>query len=111
MHAVQALHDRLLHVLDAVRRRYDPFLEVSNSSLTPLDDFAGLELVRQWREDVWTHANELIAAKTPSERAEVVSEIEQNAASWATMISGSGLAVPGYRAQRDAYCAAHNPDA
>ena len=36
----------------------------TNSSLTPLDDFAGLELVKQWREDVWTHANQLIAAKT-----------------------------------------------
>jgi hypothetical protein len=98
-------------VVDAVRRRYDPSLSITNSDATTLDDYAGLQLVKQWREDVWTHANQLIAAKTPAERAQVTAEIEQNAQNWATAISTAGLSDPGYRAYRDAYCATHNPDA
>jgi hypothetical protein len=98
-------------VVDEIRRRYDPILDATNSSLTPLDDFAGLELVKQWREDVWTHANQLIAAKTPAERAEVTTQIEQNAENSAVEIGSAGVGFPGYRAQRDAYCATHNPDA
>jgi hypothetical protein len=39
----------------------------------------------------------------------VTRDIEQNAATTATEIAT--LQVPGYRAQRNAYCAAHNPDA
>ena len=98
-------------VVDEIQRRYDPILAETNSSLTPLDDFAGLELVKQWREDVWTHANQLIAAKTPAERAEVTAQIEQNAENWAVQISSAGFGFPDYRAYRDGYCASHNPDA
>jgi Family of unknown function (DUF5995) len=98
-------------VVDEIRRDYDPILDVTNSSLTPLDDFAGLQLVKQWREDVWTHANQLIAAKTPAERATVTTQIEQNAEQWAQEISTAGAGFPGYRSYRDSYCATNNPNA
>jgi hypothetical protein len=98
-------------VVSEVQRRYDPSVGLTNPNATTLDDYAGLQLVKQWREDVWTHANQLIAAKTPAERAQVTNQIEQNAQNWAVEITTAGAGVPGYRAQRDAYCAAHNPDA
>ena len=105
----EILADAYDEVTSEVKRRYDPLLDVTNSPLTPLDDAAGLELVKGWREDVWTNANRLLAARTPSERAEVVEDIEANAANEARVIAA--VPQPGYRPQRDSYCAAHNPDA
>lgn len=96
-------------VVSEVKRRYDPLVELTNSPLTPLDDAAGLQLTKQWREDVWTNAERLLAAGSAAERAEVAREIEDNAAFWAQGIATAQS--PGYRPQRDAYCAANNPDA
>jgi hypothetical protein len=62
-------------------------------------------MVKGWREGVWRNAERLINASSPQERAEIESSIELNAASWARGMAA--LQVPGYRAQRDAYCVAH----
>jgi hypothetical protein len=96
-------------VVDTVRRRYDAAMKVTNSDGVPLDDRAGMALVKRWRDDVWRNANRLIRARSPAERRSVTRQIEQNAASTATEIAT--LQVPGYRAQREAWCATHNPDA
>lgn len=92
-------------VVDAVRKRYDAVLELTNTSWSPVDDIAGLELVREWREVVWRNAEALLRARTPAERAAVTASIQENAAIWAHLIAAP--AVPGYRATRDAYCAKH----
>jgi hypothetical protein len=105
-------HDRMNAVLNRayervvreVRRRYDPVLETTNSSAHPVDDVFGLELVRSWREGVWRNAERLVSARTSAQRAQVEQSIEANAAGWARSIAA--VQVPGYRAQRDAYCAA-----
>jgi hypothetical protein len=89
-------------------RRYDPFIAISNSSATPLDDFAGLEMVKGWREGVWRNAERLLNVRTDAERALVAQSIEANAAHWARMIAAPP-GPPGYRAQRDAYCRGKNP--
>jgi hypothetical protein len=68
-----------------------------------IDDVAGLEAVRGWREMVWRHAEQLVNARTAAERAAVARRIEDYAALWAQLIAA--VPVPGYRAQRDAYCA------
>ena len=86
-------------------RRYDPFLATSNSSATPLDDFAGLEMVKGWRERVWRNAERLLNARTEDERQLVVADIENGAAESARMIAATP-GPPGYRDRRDAYCAA-----
>ena len=83
-------------------RRYDPFIAVTNSSATPLDDFGGLEMVKGWREGVWRNAERLVNARTKDEYARVVESIETNAAQWARFMAAPQQ--PGYRAQRDAYC-------
>jgi len=69
------------------------------------DDYAGLEMVKEWREQVWRNAERLLAAKTAQDRAQVADQIQQYAAGWARMIANP-IQVPGYRAQRDAYCQA-----
>jgi hypothetical protein len=106
-------HDRVNDVLEAafdpivneVAADYDPLTSVLASPLTPLDNVAGLEMVKAWREDVWRNAEALLAAKTDAGRAAVAARIEANAATWARLITS--VQYPGYRAYRDAYCAAH----
>jgi hypothetical protein len=87
-----------------IERRYDPFLATSNSSATPLDDVGGLEMVKGWREGVWRNAERLLNARSDAERQAISAEIELNAANWARMIAATP-GPPGYRAQRDDYCA------
>jgi hypothetical protein len=92
-------------VVQAVAKRFDPFVAFSNASWDPADDIAGLEMVREWREQVWRNAERLVSAPDASARAEVAAQIQQAAAGWA-----AAMAAPqqlGYRATRDAYCAAH----
>jgi len=109
-HSRKRDHDAMNPVLDrayervvrAVERRYDPAVGLTNSPATPLDDAAGLELVREWREQVWRNAERLVSAKNKAERREVASQIQQGAASWARSIAS--FETPGYRPQRDAYC-------
>ena len=97
------LNEAYGHVVAAVKRRYDPQLETTNSPATPLDDAAGLEMVKGWREGVWRNAERLLNAGSDAERALVAEQIEQNAGAWARSIAAPQQ--PGYRAQRDAYCA------
>jgi len=95
-------------VVDAIKNHYDALVGYTNSNLTPLDDVAGLELVRGWREVVWREAERLVNAKTQAERNQVAGQIQSYAAGWAQAIAGANLGLPpGYRATRDAYCAAH----
>jgi hypothetical protein len=99
----EILAEAYQRVVDTVKRRYDPSVGVTNPDGVPADDMAGLELVKKWREDVWRNAERLIATRNdPAKHAEVVDDIEQNAAQWATGMAATQ--APGYRAQRDAYC-------
>ena len=62
-------------------------------------------MVKQWRENVWRNAERLLAAKDDAERKQVADQIKQYAGGWAQMMANP-VQAPGYRAQRDAYCAA-----
>jgi hypothetical protein len=79
-------------------------MDLSNSPLIPLDDLAGLELTRTWREVVWRNAERLANARSEAEWTRVARSIEEYAELNARLIAAAGL--PGYRATRDAYCAA-----
>ena len=91
-------------VVRAVRKRYDPSLDLTNPSQVPIDDAAGLEMVRGWREMVWRNAERLANASTASERADVARSIEAYAGVAAQLIAAAP--APGYGATRDAYCQA-----
>jgi hypothetical protein len=77
-------------------------MSVSNPPGVPADDVAGLEIVREWREQVWRNAERLVNARSDAARAQVAQEIEDAAAAWAEGIAA--VQTPGYRATRDAYC-------
>jgi hypothetical protein len=102
-------HDRVNEVLNAafesivrmVERDYDPMTSVYASPLTPADDYAGIEMVRTWREGVWRNAERLLSARSKSERAQVAASIEAQAEASARAMAAP---QPGYGAQRDAYC-------
>jgi hypothetical protein len=104
-------HDRVNDVLasgyervvTAVRDRYDSSMGYTNPPGVPADDVAGLEMVRQWREQVWRNAEKLVNAKSKEERDQVAADIQANAAEWAQGIATTQF--PGSRASRDAYCA------
>jgi hypothetical protein len=101
----QILSDAYEPIVSTIGRRYDSLVTITNASWNPIDDVAGLEMVKGWREGVWRNAERLVEAKTASERQQVVDSIETNAATWANLIA-AGQVPPGYRAQRDAYCRA-----
>lgn len=94
-------------VIDEVGGTYDFSFSYLAPSQTFADDFAYLEMVRGWREGAWRNAERLLAAKTPAARARVAATIEANAETWATVFAFGRVGPPGWRAQRDAYCAAN----
>jgi hypothetical protein len=105
-------HDRINEVLDrayervvkAVTDRYDPFVGTTNSPASPADDVWGLEMVKEWREQVWRNAERLLNASSDQERESVAADIRSNAAQWARGMAA--FQTPGDRDRRDAYCRA-----
>jgi hypothetical protein len=106
-------HDKMNEILDAayervvrqIEDRFDPIVATTNARWTFADDYAGLEMVKEWREQVWRNAERLLAANSDDERAQVADQIHQYAAGWAQMIANP-IQLPRYREQRDAYCQA-----
>jgi hypothetical protein len=90
-------------VVGAVRDRYDASMSLTNPPGVPADDVAGLEVVREWRENVWRNAEKLVNARSDAERNAIAADIQANAAQWARGIAATPF--PGYRATRDEYCA------
>jgi hypothetical protein len=105
------LNDAYQRVTNEITARFDPIEGFIAPGANPLTGFAGNvlgdELVQIWREQVWRNAEALLNARAGAARTLVVAEIEGNAAGWATGIADS-FQLPGYRAYRNAYCAAHN---
>ncbi len=49
---------------------------LTNPTGVPADDVAGLEIVREWREQVWRNAERLVNANSDAERAAIAAEIQ-----------------------------------
>jgi hypothetical protein len=107
----EVLNNAYERVVDTIAQRFDPVENLIapgfNQLLGLAGNLTGDQLVQAWRELVWRHAELLLGAATPLGAQLAGVTIETNAASWATLIAGFQL-PPGYRAQRDAYCAFHN---
>lgn len=105
-------HDRVNDINDRVFRgledyyaaHYDPSFK--DFEMTPLegDKHGVLETVKLWREGAWRNAERLMDARTPAQRRAVEREIDATSSFWANLIKSGD--VPGWRAQRDAYCRA-----
>jgi hypothetical protein len=99
----EALNRGYEPVIRAVRERFDPSMSLTNpDGPVTIDDIAGLELARTWRELVWRNAERLLKANTDAERDAVAQDIHANAAAWADGIAL--FQIPGFRDSRDAYC-------
>jgi hypothetical protein len=108
----EVLNDAYARVVDTIAKRFDPienFIAPSyNEQLGFTGNVLGDQLVQTWRELVWRHAELLLGAATPAGRQVAEITIERNAEATARAIAAYQQPPPGYRAQRDAYCAAHN---
>lgn len=99
------LDDAFDEVVREVARRYDPLTGLQTQSISPVSDVFGMELVKSWREGVWRNAERLVDAEDDAERRQVAESIRAQASLTADMIAAGTHGPPGYRAQRDAYCA------
>jgi hypothetical protein len=85
---------------------YDALFNTLNQT-EPLDELSALQVVQLWRETAWRQAEALVAARDNPGLLQVIEgEIESTSVMWANLIRS--VQVPGYRASRDAYCAAHH---
>jgi hypothetical protein len=109
-------HDRVNDILAVVNRyalyevsqRYDPTAGDGRSAATTMDYHALQNTVTRWREQAWTNATALAAARTPDARLTVARSIEAQAAATALGLQTSYAYGPGETSTpRDAYCAAH----
>jgi hypothetical protein len=98
----QVLNRAYEPVIQEINRRYDPIVSLLTASWHPIDDVAGLEVVRGWRELVWRNAERLVNAQSDAARGRIAREIEQLAGLQARLIAL--VPQPGYGATRDAYC-------
>jgi uncharacterized protein DUF5995 len=98
--------------LDEASRRFDPSLTTPGLNGTTLDDTVLYQTLAAWREEAWRNAERLVAAKTPSEYAQVAASIETAAATEANAIVAADAYAPPLTstASRDAYCAVHWDD-
>jgi len=82
--------------------RFDPTFD--DIDVGPVEETAAGVIMRGWREMVWRHAENLVTARTPAQRAFAEHAIEEYAATQATMIRRMFGSTDG-SAARDAYCA------
>ena len=86
-----------------IERRYDPsFRDVPG----PLDEMAGLEPTKSWREGAWRNAERLVSAPAGAARERVAGQIRAYSAAWGRAIAAPQQ--PGTRAARDAHCLAYH---
>lgn len=89
--------------------RFDATMAPFDVPGTAMDNQVLLQQFIGWREEAWRNAERLVAARTDAERAQVAQSIEDAAYAEALSIRASYAYPPltSFRAERDAYCAAH----
>jgi uncharacterized protein DUF5995 len=100
----QRLDSLYVPVFDEEAARFDPTFD--DYDLGPADDIGVGAIMRGWREMVWRHAEDLVTARTPVQKALAEKAIEEYAASQAAMIRQTFRTGDG-SAARDAYCRTH----
>lgn len=87
-----------------IQRRYDPTIRDVPG---PLDEMAGLEPTKSWREMAWRNAERLSSAPDASARRQVAEQIETYSGAWGRLIAASPQ-LAGTRAARAAHCRAQH---
>jgi hypothetical protein len=96
-------------VLEQEAERFDPTLTSAVLPAVRLDPSSLQQLLSAWRSESWRNAQDLLAARTPAQRARVARTIEVGAAGRARLIASltSNLVIGPDTAQRNAYCQRH----
>jgi Family of unknown function (DUF5995) len=100
----QRLDSLYIPVFTEEAKRFDPTFD--DYDVGTLDDAGVGAIMRGWRELVWRHAENLVTAKTPVQKALAEHAIEEYAAGQAALIRQL-FASPDKSTARDAYCAEH----
>jgi hypothetical protein len=100
----QRLDSLYIPVFKEEAERFDPTFD--DYDVGTLDDTGVGAIMRGWREVVWRHAENLVTAKTPAQKALAEHAIEEYAASQAALIRQT-FATPDKSTARDAYCSSH----
>ena len=75
-------------VQDQVIERYSPVMDVVDKLMGPLDEWIIAQLTADWREEVWTHAGQVMACSGDSELSQLRRQIEQHTMNRAQAIAG-----------------------
>jgi hypothetical protein len=100
----QRLDSLYVPVFEEEAARFDPTFDDYDAG--PVDDIGVGAIMRGWREMVWRHAEDLVTARTPAQKAVAEHAIEEYAAGQAAMIRQLFATTDG-SAARDAYCRDH----
>jgi hypothetical protein len=69
------VNDIIAGTIDSVQQQVvapdDRWMSLMDWALGPLDEHAAARLIRQWREEVWRRAMDMLAAADPEERADL----------------------------------------
>jgi hypothetical protein len=85
--------DTIDSVQDQIVDRYDARMEIVDKILGPLDEWMTAWMIRDWREQVWLHAVQLVEALDEAERQNMVVAVETHSLKRAYAILGDeGLA-------------------
>jgi hypothetical protein len=93
-------------IVDTISARFDPSLRYTNPN-TVIDGAAAGQLFRLWRERAFRRAEALLNTRSQAGRLAIRRAIEASTTATAQKIAALPEA-PGYRFQRDAYCATNN---
>lgn len=89
----KTITDTIDSVQDQIVDRYDARMEVVDKILGPLDEWMTAWMIRDWREQVWLHAVQLVEALDEAERQTMIAAVEKHSLDRAYAILGEeGLA-------------------
>jgi hypothetical protein len=89
----KVISETINSVQDQIVDRYDPMMEVVDKVMGPLDEWMTAWMIRDWREQVWSHTTQLLEALDEDERQALASVVEKHSLQRAYAILGEeGLA-------------------
>lgn len=75
-------------VQDQVIERYEPDMDLVDKLFGPVDEWIIARLIAGWREEVWRHADELMACADGPETVALQQKVEQRALTRAHAVAG-----------------------
>jgi hypothetical protein len=89
----KVISDTIDSVQDQIVDRYAPMMELVDKAMGPLDEWMTAWMIRDWREQVWSHTTQLLEALDEDQRQSLAASVEKHSLRRAYAIMGDeGLA-------------------